>query len=31
MTPLTLADTAIRQDAHGRYCLNDLHKAAVAA
>ena len=31
MTPLTLADTRIRQDAHGRYCLNDLHKAAVAA
>lgn len=31
MTTLTLADTRIRQDAHGRYCLNDLHKAAVAA
>ena len=31
MNPLTLADTRIRQDAHGRYCLNDLHKAAVAA
>ena len=31
MSDLTLADTTIRQDAHGRYCLNDLHKAAVAA
>lgn len=28
---LILADTCIRQDAHGRYCLNDLHKAAVRA
>lgn len=27
-TPLTIADTAIRTDAEGRYCLNDLHKAA---
>ncbi len=25
---LTIANTAIRQDTHGRYCLNDLHKAA---
>ena len=31
MPDRTLADTTIRQDAHGRYCLNDLHKAAVAA
>ena len=31
MTELILVDTRIRQDAHGRYCLNDLHKAAVAA
>lgn len=30
MTALTLADTTIRQDAHGRYCLNDLHQAAGA-
>ena len=30
-TQLILADTRIRQDAAGRYCLNDLHKAAVAA
>lgn len=28
--PLVLCDTAIRQDAAGRHCLNDLHKAAVA-
>ncbi len=28
--PLVLADTRVRQDALGRYCLNDLHKAAVA-
>lgn len=28
---LTLIDTRIRQEAHGRYCLNDLHRAAVAA
>lgn len=28
---LTLADTRIRQDAQGRYCLNDLHRAAVAS
>lgn len=26
-----IADIAIRQDAQGRYCLNDLHKAAVAS
>ena len=25
---LTIADTAIRQDAEGRYCLNDLHRSA---
>lgn len=25
---LTIADTSIRQDAEGRYCLNDLHRAA---
>lgn len=25
---LTIADTFIRQDANGRYCLNDLHKSA---
>lgn len=30
MNALTLADTRIRQDANGRYCLNDLYKAAVA-
>lgn len=28
--PFTIADVRIRQDAQGRYCLNDLHKAAVA-
>ena len=28
MNALTIADTAIRQDAEGRYCLNDLHRAA---
>lgn len=28
--PVTIASTAIRKDAHGRYSLNDLHKAAVA-
>jgi hypothetical protein len=27
-TELILADMAIRQDSEGRYCLNDLHKAA---
>ena len=30
MSPVTIADTRIRQDDQGRYCLNDLHKAAVA-
>lgn len=28
LVPLVVADIAIRQDSHGRYCLNDLHKAA---
>jgi len=28
---LVVANTAIRQDREGRYCLNDLHKAAVAS
>ena len=28
---ITIIDTAIRQDAHGRYSLNDLHRAAMAA
>jgi hypothetical protein len=27
---ITLFDTTIRQDADGRFCLNDLHKAAMA-
>lgn len=27
-TALTIAQTAIRRDSSGRYCLNDLHKAA---
>lgn len=31
ITPITIASTAIRKDAHGRYNLNDLHKAAIAA
>ena len=26
--PLTISDITIRQDDQGRYCLNDLHKAA---
>ena len=26
--PLVIADTSIRQDAEGRYCLNDLHHAS---
>lgn len=26
---VTVAGVAVRQDAHGRFCLNDLHKAAV--
>lgn len=29
MQPLTVLDTTIRQDSVGRYCLNDLHRAAV--
>jgi len=28
MNQLTISNTTIRQDAEGRYCLNDLHKAA---
>lgn len=28
VTGLTIAATAVRQDAKGRYCLNDLHRAA---
>lgn len=28
MSQLVIADISIRQDAEGRYCLNDLHKAA---
>lgn len=28
MSQLIIADNTIRQDAEGRYCLNDLHKAA---
>lgn len=28
---ITIIDTAIRQDEHGRYSLNDLHRAAMAA
>lgn len=31
MLELTVCNTAIRQDANGRFCLNDLHRAAVAA
>ena len=31
MSALIISNTAIRQDAQGRYCLNDLHKAAVAS
>ncbi|WP_277302614.1 hypothetical protein [Asaia bogorensis] len=27
-TSLTILTTAIRQDAQGRYCLNDCHKAS---
>jgi len=27
-TTITIGNTSIRQDADGRYCLNDLHKAA---
>ena len=29
ITPITIASTAIRKDAHGRYNLNDLHRAAI--
>lgn len=28
MSALTVANTAVRQDEYGRYCLNDLHRAA---
>ncbi len=28
MSHITILDTSIRQDNHGRYCLNDLHRAA---
>lgn len=31
MNALMIADTAIRQDTSGRYCLNDLHKASGGA
>lgn len=31
IAPITIASTAIRKDAHGRYNLNDLHKAAITA
>lgn len=31
IAPITIASTAIRKDAHGRYNLNDLHKAAIAS
>lgn len=31
MTGITIINTAIRQDAHGRYSLNDLHRAASGA
>lgn len=30
MTIVTIEEVAIRLDAQGRYCLNDLHKAAIA-
>lgn len=30
MTPLVISNIRIRQDSLGRYCLNDLHKAAKA-
>jgi hypothetical protein len=29
MKPLVISNTAIRQDTQGRYCLNDLHRAAM--
>jgi hypothetical protein len=28
LVPVVLSDVAIRQDVNGRYCINDLHKAA---
>ena len=31
MSNIKILDTSIRQDAHGRYCLNDLHRAAGGA
>ena len=31
LNALIVADTQIRRDASGRYCLNDIHEAAVAA
>ena len=31
MTAITIFDTGIRQDAQGRFCLNDLHRAAGGA
>ena len=31
MQAITILDTSIRQDAEGRYSLNDLHRAAMAA
>ena len=31
MNELVIANTSIRTDADGRYCLNDLHRAAVAS
>lgn len=31
MTSLSILGTTIRQDAEGRFCLNDCHKAAIAA
>ena len=30
-TALTIASTSVRQDEHGRFCLNDLHKASGGA
>lgn len=30
MEPVVIDNIAVRTDAHGRYCLNDLHKAAIA-
>ena len=31
MTAITIFDTGIRQDAQGRFCLNDMHRAAGGA